>query len=162
MKREEGKVKREKGRVAYIAEPNSSLLTFPSSLISRFTQILKYQLHLPSGESARSTLVAYALKGREQSVGGGDVLVQQAQGRGARCTGEVELGKLAFGEGGEGPLPRLSQGEELADIVGIHNGYSYRFSIYLNWLLSRKSLPPPRRSIIITLCSSPLKGDSSF
>ena len=33
-------------------------------------------------------------------MGGGDVLVQQAQGRGARCTGEVELGEFAFGEGG--------------------------------------------------------------
>ena len=32
-------------------------------------------------------------------MGGGDVLVQQAQGRGARCTGEVELGELALGEG---------------------------------------------------------------
>ena len=33
-------------------------------------------------------------------MGRGDVLVQQAQGRGARGTGEVELGKLAFGKGG--------------------------------------------------------------
>ena len=56
-------------------------------------------------------------------MGGGDVLVQQAQGRGARGTGEVELGKLAFGEGREGkPLPPPSpKGRELADIVGIHD-----------------------------------------
>ena len=93
-------MKREKGRVAYIAEPNFSLLTFPSSLKSRFPQVLKDQLHLPSGQSARGTLVSYTLQCREQTVGGGDVLVQQAQGRGARGTGEVELGKLAFGEGG--------------------------------------------------------------
>ena len=33
-------------------------------------------------------------------MGRGDVLVKQAQGRGARCTREVELGELAFGEGG--------------------------------------------------------------
>ena len=79
---------------------HSFLLTFPSSLISRFTQILKYQLHLPTRQSARGTLVAHALQCREQTVGGGDVLVQQAQGRGARGAGEVELGKLAFGEGG--------------------------------------------------------------
>ena len=78
---------------------HSSLFTFPSSLKSRFAKVLENQLHLPSGESARGTLVAYALKGREQSVGGGDILVQQAQSRGARGTGEVELGKLAFGEG---------------------------------------------------------------
>ena len=38
-------------------------------------------------------------------MGGGDVLVQQAQGRGARGTGEVELGKLAFGEGRGRPTP---------------------------------------------------------
>ena len=92
-------MKREKGRVAYIAEPNSSLLTFPSSLISRFTKVLEDDHHLPSSKSARGTLVPYTLQCREQSVGGGDVLVQQAQGRGARCAGEVELGKLAFGEG---------------------------------------------------------------
>ena len=38
-------------------------------------------------------------------MGRGDVLVQQAQGRGARCAGEVELGKLALGEGRGRPLP---------------------------------------------------------
>ena len=90
-------------------------------LILRFPQVLEDQLHLPSGESARGTLVPYTLQCREQTVGGGDVLVQQAQGRGARGTGKVELGKLAFGEGGGRPLPRLSQGEGLADIVGIHD-----------------------------------------
>ena len=68
-------------------------------LILRLPQVLKDQLHLPSGQSARGTLVSHTLKGREQSVGGGDVLVQQAQGRGARSAGEVELGELAFGEG---------------------------------------------------------------
>ena len=79
-------------------------------------------------------------------MGGGDVLVQQAQGRGARGAGEVELGELAFGEGGgkERPTPINSfavllwgdkspvvateahfasalYGGELADIVGVHN-----------------------------------------
>ena len=63
VKREEGRVKREEGRVAYIAEPNSSLLTFPSSLKSRFPQVLEDELHLPTGESARSTLVTYTLEG---------------------------------------------------------------------------------------------------
>ena len=65
----------------------------------RFAQVLKNQLYLPSGQSARGTLVAHALQGREQTVGRGDVLVQQAQGRGTRGTGEVELGELALGEG---------------------------------------------------------------
>ena len=92
MKSEEGK-----GKSAYIAEPNSSLLTFPSSLKSRFPQVLEDNHHLPSGQSARGTLVAHTLQCREQTMGGGDVLVQQAQGRGARGTGEVELGKLALG-----------------------------------------------------------------
>ena len=91
-KSEEGR-----GKSAYIAEPNSSLLTFPSSLKSRFTKVLEDDYHLPSSESARSTLVPYTLQCREQTVGRGDVLVQQAQGRGARGTREVELGKLALG-----------------------------------------------------------------
>ena len=61
-------------------------------------------------------------------MGRGDVLVQQAQGRGAWGTGEVELGKLAFGEGGGRPTPNPSlYGGELADIVGIHNGYRFRY-----------------------------------
>ena len=95
----------------------------------RLPQVLKYQLHLPSGESARGTLVSYSLQLREQSVGGGDVLVQQAQGRGARGTGEVELGELTFGEGRgkERPTPNPSlYGGELADIVGIHNCVVFR------------------------------------
>ena len=79
-------------------------------------------------------------------MGRGDILVKQAQGRGARCTGEVELGELAFGEGGgkERPTPINSfavllwgdkspvvateahfasalYGGELADIVDIHD-----------------------------------------
>ena len=66
----------------------------------RLAQVLEDNHHLTARQSARGTLVPYTLKGREQSVGGGDVLVQQAQGRGARGAGEVELGKLAFGEGG--------------------------------------------------------------
>ena len=44
-------------------------------------------------------------------MGGGDVLVQQAQGRGAWGTGEVELGKLAFGEGTASPLPLPRRGD---------------------------------------------------
>ena len=81
-------------------------IIFNSQLILWFTQVLEDELHLPSGQSARGTLVSYSLQLREQAVGRGDVLVKQAQGRGARCTGEVELGELAFGEGGEGkPLP---------------------------------------------------------
>ena len=102
--------------------------TLPSSLKSRFPQVLEDDHHLPSGQSARGTLVAHTLKGREQSVGRGDVLVQQAQGRGARSAREVELGELTLGEGGEGPLPPPSpKGRELADIVGIHNGYRFRY-----------------------------------
>ena len=81
------------------AMSHSSLFTFPSSLMSRLPQVLKNQLHLPSGQSARGTLVAHTLQLREQTVGRGDVLVQQAQGRGARGTGKVELGELALGEG---------------------------------------------------------------
>ena len=76
-------------------------------------------------------------------MGGGDVLVQQAQGRGARCAGEVELGELALGEGRGRPTPINSfavllwgdkspvvatdahpasaQGGELAGIVDIHD-----------------------------------------
>ena len=73
--------------------------TLPSSLKSRFSQVLEDDHLLPSGQSARGTLVTHALQGWEQAVSRGDVLVQQAQGRGARGTGEVELGKLAFGEG---------------------------------------------------------------
>ena len=92
-------------------------------------------------------MVAHALQGREQTVGRGDILVQQAQGRGARCAGEVELGELALGEGGGRPTPALPLREGDTVIVGIHNGYSYRFSIYLNWLLSRNSLPPPFRYV---------------
>ena len=61
-------------------------------------------------------------------MGGGDVLVQQTQCRGARCDGEVELGELAFGEGRGRPTPNPSlYGGELADIVGIHNGYRFRY-----------------------------------
>ena len=53
-------------------------------------------------------------------MGRGDILVKQAQGRGARCTREVELGELAFGEGREGasPLPLPIRGDIV--IVGIH------------------------------------------
>ena len=65
----------------------------------RLAQVLEDNHHLTARQSARGTLVAHALKGREQTVGRGDVLVQQAQGRGARCAGEVELGELALGEG---------------------------------------------------------------
>ena len=79
---------------------HSSLFTFPSSLMSRLPQVLEDEHHLSPRQSARGALVAYTLKGREQSVGGGDVLVQQTQGRGARGAGEVELGELALGEGG--------------------------------------------------------------
>ena len=60
-------------------------------------------------------------------MGGGDVLVQQAQSRGARGTGEVELGKLAFGEGGGKPTPALPIREGDTGIVGIHNGYRFRY-----------------------------------
>ena len=94
-------------------------------------------------------------------MGGGDVLMQQAEGRGARGTGEVELGKLALGEGGGKPTPSLPIREGDAGIVGIHNGYSYRFSIYLNWLLSRNSLPPPFR-YVNSATLVPLKGRQFF
>ena len=86
-------------RVGSAMSPCQMVIIFNFQLILWLTQVLKDQLHLPSGQSARGTLVAYALQCREQSVGGGDILVQQAQGRGARCTGEVELGELALGEG---------------------------------------------------------------
>ena len=79
--------------------PCQMVIIFNFQLILRFPQVLKNQLHLTAGQSARCTLVAYSLQLREQAVGGGDVLVQQAQGRGARCTREVELGELALGEG---------------------------------------------------------------
>ena len=118
--------------------------TLPSSLKSRFPQVLEDDHHLPSGQSARGTLVAHTLKGWDQAVGRGDILVKQAQGRGARGTGKVELGALAFGEGGGRPTPiscfatllrrdkslvvatdahlaSALYGGELADIVGIHN-----------------------------------------
>ena len=59
-------------------------------------------------------------------MGRGDVLVKQAQGRGARCTREVELGELALGEGEReaSPLPLQRRGD--ADIVGIHNCVVFR------------------------------------
>ena len=61
-------------------------------------------------------------------MGGGDILVKQAQGRGARCAREVELGELAFGEGGEGPLPPPSpKGRELA---GIATGFDFSILNY--------------------------------
>ena len=69
-------MKREKGRVAYIAEPNSSLFTFPSSLKSRFTQILKYQLHLPTGEVAVIDTIARGEQRGQQSVDMVDVTVE--------------------------------------------------------------------------------------
>ena len=74
-------------------------------------------------------------------MGRGDVLVQQAQGRGARCAREVELGELAFGEGlasliscfatllrrdkslavaTDAPFASALYGGELTDIVGVH------------------------------------------
>ena len=55
---------------------HSFLLTFPSSLISRFTQILKYQLHLPSGEVAVIDAIARGEQCRQQSVGVVDVAVE--------------------------------------------------------------------------------------
>ena len=64
----------------------------------RLAQVLEDNHHLTARQSARGTLVAHALQGREQTVGRGDVLVQQAQGRGARCAGEVELGELLVRE----------------------------------------------------------------
>ena len=95
----EGRVNREELKVRLCDACNSSLFTLNFSLYSRFSQVFKDDHHLTARQSPRGTLVAHMLKGREQSVGRGDVLVQQAQGRGARCAGEVELGKLAFGEG---------------------------------------------------------------
>ena len=89
---------------------------------SRLPQVLEDQLHLPTGQSARGTLVAHALQCREQAVGRGDVLVQQSQGRGARCAREVELGELAFGVRRRRPAPNPSlYGGELTSFVGVHD-----------------------------------------
>ena len=69
-------MKREKGRVAYIAEPNSSLLTFPSSLKSRFPQVLEDQLHLPTGEVAVIDTIARSEQRGQQAVSVVDVAVE--------------------------------------------------------------------------------------
>ena len=104
------------------------VIIFNFQLILRLPQVLEDQLHLPTGQSARGTLVAHTLQLREQAVGRGDVLVQQAQGRGARCAREVELGELALGERGGRPTPNPSlYGGELADIDGAHGGYRFSF-----------------------------------
>ena len=68
----------------------------------RFANRLKYQPHLVAGEVARSTGVARALQGIEQTVSGVQVLVEQPQGRGTRGTGAVELRQLGFTVGAEG------------------------------------------------------------
>ena len=81
---------------------NSQFSTFNFQFVLRFANRLKYQPHLIAGEVARSTRVARALQGIEQTIGGVQVLVEQPQGRGTRGTGAVELRQLGFAVGAEG------------------------------------------------------------
>ena len=64
---------------AYIAEPNSSLFTFPSSLKSRLPQVLEDELHLPTGEVTVIDTVARSEQRGQQAVGVVDVAVEATQ-----------------------------------------------------------------------------------
>ena len=58
------------------AMSHSSLFTFPSSLMSRLTQVLEDQLYLPTGEVAVIDTVACSEQRGQQAVGVVDVAVE--------------------------------------------------------------------------------------
>ena len=85
---------------------HSSLFTFPSSLMSRLTQVLEDQLYLPTGEVAVIDTVARSEQRGQQAVGMVDVTVEAAQRVRGRADGEVHRGEFAFGVGnGLPPAP---------------------------------------------------------
>ena len=73
------------------------LFPFPSSLHSRFSQVLEDQLHLSPGEVAVVDTVARSEQGGQQAVGVVDVAVESAQGVRGGPDGEIHRGELALG-----------------------------------------------------------------
>ena len=119
MKREKGRGKREKCI-------HRGAIIFNFQLILRLPQVLEDELHLPPGEVAVIDTVARSKQRGQQAVGVVDVAVESAQGVRGGTDGEVHRGELALGERVKRPLPRLSQGEGLTDIVVVHNCVVFR------------------------------------
>ena len=96
-KSEEGKGKREKGKVHTSRSHNFQFSIFNFQLILRLPQIFKYQLHLSSCEVAVVDTVARSEQRGQQAVSMVDVAVETAQSVRGRADGEVHCGQLAFG-----------------------------------------------------------------
>ena len=99
MKSEEGRGKREKGKVHTSRSHNFQFSILNFQLILWFPQVLEDQLHLPSGEVAVIDTIARSEQRGQQAVGVVDVAIEATQRIGGRADGEIHRGQLTLGVG---------------------------------------------------------------